>query len=646
MPILVVGNPLKTLKDLTGDKDLKYKYPDDMKLKPDSDLHKTIATKIYEMTQTSRQYMSQSYPSWRRMDKTLMAFKDLTQKEKDIKKKDPTKPTAIVVPISFALRQTILTYFVSRFLSPPIFRYDGFEGGDTLTAAKLEMLVDLHCFQSKVGLNLLSMWQDSIGYGIGVSIPHWMRKFGKGTAKNPFGGPHLMWEGNALSHVSPYDFLPDPMVDVNHPQDAEFIGYVEHTNMSSLLAREQSEPNKWFNVRYLWNLMGGNTENSEALTFEKRPSGAPGGVTPVDVVHKSVSIIPSLWGLGTGQYPEKWLFSVAANSIVIKAEPLGLFYDEHPIAVCAPVFDNYSMTPISLLERVQGLQTFADWLVNAHILNVRKGLGINIVYDPMAINGIDLRSDNAVKLIRLRPTHWGRGDVSKYIQQLKVDDVTRQNIPDTSAVFDLMQRGVGVSDGPQGIVTGGERTSATEASNTFGASMSRIQMSAKIISEQAHQDIARHFAYNIQQLMSKPQRLKILGDQTLKLQAEYGSGSPEGNLKSTVADPEDFVDFDFNVISSDASVPGEEDRRGWEQLVSPLLANPQNGTALGLDMKRIFLHLARQLGARNAADFLLNPPSVRVVPDSQIREGAEAGNLVPIEPTGTPTDAFDGFEGV
>ncbi len=639
MPIFIQGNPQSAIdfwtRTLTNETKVEYRdrYPDGLDLSPESDLHQRIVGAVLEYANESHTYMSRRHDSWREIDKSLIAYKDVTNmKERDVIAKDPTKPTHLVVPLSFATRETILTHYTSTFMTNPILKYRGIEGRDPITAAKMELIIDQHVRRSKAALSMYSMWSDATSYGIGTGFPLWTRKYGMGTPKDPKAilGPRMLWEGNTLGHVSPYDLLPDPNVSVNNPQDSEHIGFIVHTNFMKLLNRERTDESL-FNCQYLKYLQRRSMLEPASADYKDRGK-IEWNSRPVDVIYKYINLIPEEWKLGTGVYPEKWLFGVAGDGLVITAEPLGLFYDEFPIAICAPLFDNYSMSPVSLLERIGGLQKFADWLISAHVINVRKALGINIVYDPLAINGEDLKSEELVKLIRMNPTHWGRGDVSKYIQQLTIQDVTSSNISDTGFLLDLTQRVTGVSDVMQGIMrSGGERRSATEAHDAFRSAVSRIQKSAKLISLQAHQDIARMFAYNVQQFMSKEQRIRITGDWQERLEMEYGMSPndiPRGDLE---IQPDDFVDFDYNLIAYDGSVPGEEDTNKWVEFVSPMLANPQAGQAMGLDMKRIFLHISRQLGATSATDFVTRPPVVRTMPDEQVNREAERGNLVPIE---------------
>ena len=635
MPIFIQTPDSQTRQFSEQNYDERYKgrYTDRLDLNPQSKLHQTLLSQIFVRVQESRNEMEKRYDSWRNIDKTLISYKSISDEEAEVKSKDPNKPVSIVVPITFSIRETLLTSYVSTFFKPPIFRYRGIEGKDPLTAAKQEIIVDLQRYRSKIELSLYSFWSSFLSYGVAFAAPGWMRRYGVGSPRDPVGNKKLLWEGNSLTTISPYDALPDPNRNVNEIQNSEYFGRIRHTSLVELLTEESVDSNM-FNCLYLHEMNHLSIFQPQAESARSRP-GDISGSKPVDVIELTMVLIPKDWDLGEGVYPEKWLFWVAGDGLIIRAEPLGLFYDEHPIVCGAPLFDDFSMTPTSILERINGMQVFADWLINAYLIGTRRAMAINLLVDPYAVNMDDLRSDEIVKIIKLNKSHWGRGKVSDYIHQLKVDNVTAENIPGVSFLMDMVQRVTGVNDILQGVVrSGGERQSATEAQNVFASALNRVQKDAKLVSIQAHQDIARMFAYNNQQFLTKELRLKITGDWHNRLMHEYGLSEADAPAVGTdfVISPDDFLeDFDYNLISYDGSVPGDEDRNSWIQLVSPLFANPQAGMALGLDMQRIFLHVARQLGATDVSDFILRPRVAKTDTPENIERGVEAGNLRPIE---------------
>ena len=141
-----------------------------------------------------------------------------------------------------------------------------------------------------------------------------------------------------------------------------------------------------------------------------------------------IDLIPKDWELSNNEYPEKWLFEVAADSIVIGAMKIEQNHGMYPVANASPDFDGYTPTPMSRLEVLYGLQHTMDWLFNSHIANVRKAINDMLVIDPWMVNINDVKDPKAGKLIRLRRPAWGKGKVSDYISQLISCIVTGKQI--------------------------------------------------------------------------------------------------------------------------------------------------------------------------------------------------------------------------
>jgi hypothetical protein len=115
-----------------------------------------------------------------------------------------------------------------------------------------------------------------------------------------------------------------------------------------------------------------------------------------------VNLIPSEWELGSSDYPEKWFFKVAADDVIISCHRANHHHGLYPMAVASSEYDGYSMTPISRLEILKGLQGVLDWLFNSHVANVRKAINDVLIVDPYLVNINDLKDPEPGKLVRLR----------------------------------------------------------------------------------------------------------------------------------------------------------------------------------------------------------------------------------------------------
>jgi hypothetical protein len=623
-----------------SDKKYNYDYPYGLDLRPGSELHNKIKAEVLNRARESRNMMEKRFDSWNEIDETLTVYVKLSSEEKKIRDKDAKtpstkRPVTIVFPYTYAVLETILTYLLLAFAQDPIFRYEGVSPEDTIGAILLEKIVDVHCNKSKVALNLHTMNRDAVAYGLGASAPMWRERWGQKVrrvaSENIFGEPYsreteetLLFEGNALENIDPYLFLPDPNVPIQKIQEGEFVGWVDIDNYTGLLSEEYSDP-EVFNVRYLKHLLG--RKSIFADKQSKRQEFAGGHYDPlsqiskrVDTVNMYITLIPKEWKIDNEEKPEKWLFSLASDEIVIRAKPLGLNHNLYPIVVTAPEFDGYSPTPISRVEVLKGLQGVLDWLFNSHIANVRKAINDMLVVDPYLVNMKDLRDPEAGKLIRMRRPAWGRG-VKDAVIQLAVTDVTRGNVEDTAIITQWMDRIGGADQSMQGSLRQGgpERLTKGEFQGTRSGAINRLERIARIIGLQAMQDIGYMFAAHTQQLMSQETYVKTTGEWQQRLVEEFAANIQDNRMKVT---PYDIL-VDYDVLVRDGTVPGGNFSEAWVQVWGILADHPE--LQREFDVFRIFSYIARSLGAKNVHEF----KRIEIAQPEQVQEQARQGNLIP-----------------
>jgi len=646
MPAIVHGEKASAIVDF-GKTRHDYDYPEGLDLDPRSELHKKIKSRVHQRALEAGTIMSKRFPSWNEIDRILTTYIDLDEGEKIIKAQDARKPVSIVFPYSYAILETILGYMVAAFFQNPVFRYEGVSPEDVIGAIMLEKVVDLQCYRTKVPLALHTMFRDSLSYGMGVVVPSWTEHWGSKTVKRESGfmsaisglfkntgydkvvEEAMLYEGNKLNNIDPYLCLPDPNISIHNVQDGEFFGWVERTNYLDLLSEERYDEDL-FNVRYVESVHNkqtsifGEDKSERERKIGGRPARTSATTRPVDIVNMYMKLIPKEWNLGPGEYPEKWFFSLAADDVVIRAKPLDLDHNMFPVAVSAPDFDGYSTTPVSRLEKLYGLQGTLDWLFNAHIRNVRKALNDMFVYDPYLINTNDLKNPGAGKLIRLRRPAWGRG-VKDVIQQLDVNDITRQNIADSAWIIEYMQK-VGAADDAQmgSLRKGGpERLTKGEFQGTQQGAFSRLERIARIIGLQAMQDIGYMFGSHTQQLMSEERYVQYTGRWQQVLMDEFGTNLQNNRGRMKVTPFDILIDYDVKV--RDGSVPGDNYSEVWLRMFDALGKYPE--LAEKFDIVRIFKHIARNSGAKNVDEFV----RIKTMPDAQVEQQAQAGNIVPLE---------------
>lgn len=627
-------------------KDHSYSYPDGMDLKPGNKFHDKLRDRMLERARESRRVMSMRYPVWNKTEETLSLYIHVSEEDRAAKGIDENKPTSIIVPHSFAIMDTLLTSMVMTFLdTDTVFKYSPTGPEDFVGVELLQQTVADNFIRAKVGLNMRTMWRDGFWAGIGVAIPTWevrkgtrtsikkdpIRDFWQritGTKKSRTKSETTLFEGNKLLNVLPYSYLPD--TNAHDPQKAEFHSYVERDNLPNLLSEEANSDGDMFNVKYL----EGRAGRSSLFYEETRGRGnSDQGIqrlnetvytTPVDTLTMMVNIVPSQWDMGGLKAPEKWIFKLAADSVIIQAKKLNLDHGQYPIVRFMPDTDGYGITPMSRIELVAGLQEYLNFKVNSQIQNVRKSLHNMFIVNPNKVNMKDVENPGPGKLIRLKPNAF-EADVNTVIAQLQVQDITARNIEDAMVIAGLMKETSGAVDQVQGVLRHtSERVSATQAHETRSSALSRLQMLAKLASMQAHQDIAMMFAAHQQQLMSEPMKAKLTGRLGEVLQKEYGHSFVE-------ITPEELV-VAFDVIPHDGTSSSDEYNQSWKDILQMIMKDPAVAQMYDIDGKRVFQHVARIHGAKDIQDFLVQGGNVQgqVMPPEQLDNERQAGNVIPV----------------
>ncbi len=623
---------------------IAYDYPNGLDLKPGSDMHEKLVTQIMHRAREARSAIIAKQDTWERNDMTLSTYMRMDESERKVRDGDDRKPVAVVIPMSYAIRETLLTYLMAAFLDDPVWRYEGSGPEDTVGAMLLEMHIAKQCKWDKIGLALHGLWMDAISYGFGAVGINWVvqkreitvsKKVETGFLSQLFGAigfggndeftrekqMRVITEGNSLINIDPYMYLPDPEVPIQYVQKGEFAGFIDRSNRMTILSEEHDQ-DLWFNAEYLRILEDGRSQLFDEQITGRYDKYGPdhkrsmGTVTyPVDKINLYWRLIPAEWGLGRSEYPETWFFTLAGDQVILAAEKTDFDHGMIPIAVTAPDSDGHTTMPTSKLESVSGLQEFVDWLLKSFMHNNRKAMNDMFVVDPQLIYMKDMRDPKPGKLIRLRPGAWGKG-VKDAVQQLGVVDVTSKHLGEITGIIDMARGMVGATDVMHGLRRKtSERVTATEHTDVKGGALSRLQRLAKLISLQAHEDIALMYAYNTRQYLTEETYVRAIGDWETRIMEEYGIDNKDGRYPIR---PED-LDIMMDVIAHDGTIPGTGDAQSWLQLYQIMAGNPE--IAAQHDMGRVFKHIARIMGAKNLKEFEKkgggNRLQLQVQPDEQ-----------------------------
>lgn len=641
MVIYIKDSEFPTLEDQFDIPPVSYKYDygDGLNLSPGTDLHDKIVDRVMEFAYQSNSVIRERYDLWDKLDQNLTAYVPMTDLENQRKSADRREPVRIVIPQTAAILETVLTYLVSLFVQDKIFRYRGVGGEkDLIGAFLLEHDIAQQCRINKVGLALKYILRDALVYGFGTGVVSWtsrmeFRKSARTGLLGFFGNnertKQVVFEGNELINIDPRYYLPDPNVPIHEPQKGEFVGWIYQSNYLNLLENDQENGGDLINVQYLRNMLSKRSalvlddsrRNSHRDDRLANPSAYDTKV--VDIIPMYVNLIPNDWGLGPSNFPEKWLFEVANDSILIRAEPQNLDHDRFPVIVGAPESDGYSVTPISRMEIIYPMQESLDWFINSHVTNVLKGVNDQWLVNPNAVNMNDMKKRDGGRFIRLLPNAFGMS-LDQVVKQFPVSDVTRNHVNDASMFLDFMQRVSAATDPLQGIIQHrGDRVSASEFRGTSSNNFGRLNMVGLTLALQMMQDAAYLFASHTVQLSSISRSVRIGGDIPQELSSIYTPG--------TIANisPED-LDINYDVVIENLGMPGGEFAEQWVQLAQMVFTDPELRTIF--DVPKIFKHIAKLMGAQNVDNFIRQGAGMQatVMPDQAVQEAVSAGNMVPL----------------
>lgn len=597
-----------------------------------------------DMAQTG---LGDRYEDWRRMEEQYRAYMPARENDRirtEARKGGKPEYTTIEIPYSYATTLTAHTYLTSTFLARnPIMQVQGRHGETQQQEMKVEALLD---YQLQVGQHLVPyyVWMlDPLKYGVGIIGYHWDKEeltIGKyvdtpvsflgmpipGKMKKEYIEEQILgYEGCRAYNVRPQDWFPDPRYPFNQFQRGEFCGrYLEQSYLDIL-----ANPDDYINLSRLKESRKdiGATLRITGSSQMTLPNEVPNGATSllssgtsngdeissgsVECFEVYVRIIPKEWGVGTSTRPQKWVFLLADNDVVIKAEPLGYYHDKFPFGVLEQEVDGHSLFSRSMLEITKPLNDVLTWLINTHFYNVRKSLNDQFVADPSRVVMKDLTNPDPGKLIRLKPAAYG-GDVRTMVSQLPVQDVTRSHLNDAGYITDLLARVTGVNDNIMGAVNTGRR-SATEvrSSTTFG--INRLKTVAEYYSSMGFGPWTAQIIQTTQQFMSQERSFRIVGDLAV--------GNPDRFIGVS---PDDIAGF-YDWVPIDGTLPVDRMAQVnlWTQLFSQMQALPQ--IAAQYDMGRIFAFVAQLAGLKNINQF-----RIAVVPDGSMVNAAQQGNVIPM----------------
>lgn len=629
--------------------------------------HSKLLKAILSRVRMSESSVSDHHDRWRRTEQYYMMYKRKTKKDLEAGNKKAEGEgdfESYVMPYSYAQLLTAHTYMVNVFLNrSPVFPVESNNGDGAEKELTMESLLQYQVRSGKMEPQLLVWLLDPLRYGVGFLGNYWAEDMIPLTEYVdeevitdgvPTGEVEQVlkrslvpgYQGNKTFNILPYDILPDPRVSFSSLQDGEFFG--RKLKLSYGDYKRRLSAGWYFNDEEVGKsgYFGSATEDDQRSIFtqskdEGANTEAPDGtvIGNADAIEMYVDLVPSQWGLGDSDYPEKWVFTVLNKKLIIGCSPLGLLHNRFPFHVLESEVDGYKQESRGLLEIAAPMNDVMTWLFNSHMYNKRQVMNNQFVVDPSRIMVRDMQSKTPGKLIRAKATAYGQ-DVRSAIMQLPVSDVTGQNYQDLQVVNSQMQETLGINGDVAGNSSQSSRRSATEFRGTTGFSANRLANMAYHFSVTGFRSLGNCLISSSQQMYSVEMKVKVAGDNV------------KGAQSITVS-PEDIAgEFDISAIDGNMPLDRMAQAQFWMQVLQMTGTDPE----LQMQYRRrdIFSYMSKLAGLKNIDKFkidLVSDEEIVAMVKQGLLQGAgnggqqQPGVQDPGGQTGIPTAGAEGTQG-
>lgn len=595
--------------------------------------------------------LSSRHEAWRRSERTYRVFVDPQeiQGPQEIIQTEVeslyTYPTSIVVPLSFAITQTLVAFWMTLFTTDKPYLRVGWMDQDSEGPARAQELL----LQQQLGYNgyelFLYQWLlDAVRYGLSPAKIGWDNVYRNQTVRRfmDFPGPEgplrfqlshkervLEYEGNTFEVIDPFSWRPDNRWPTSQFQRGNYCGesmyrsYYELKRWQDLgIYQHVDEVPKKTSPEYFRDSVSDReritqTNNYFGTSFENYGSDSLNLVEEV-----TLDLIPDEHDLSSSTDVERWIVTLVNRTVIVRAEPFPFDHNDYPYALLESSPDRFAFVNPGLIEIMEPVHQHITWFLNSMIENARKSLNDRLVVDPDVVNMDDVLKPSAGKVIRINSKYWGFPNIAKgAVFPLPVSDVNAQNYKHVGFLIDLVQKISAANDTIQGQLSQEDR-SATEVAGASQQGAQRLRMLGKIFSAQGLVPLTKQLVQNNMQLLSQETYVKTVGG----LEQEYqgiGRAISGNGIQISPADIQGL--FHFPV--SDASSPLDPVRfaRTWVQIMQVTLQNP--AMAQQVNLGKVWSEMVKGMGVNDPSRLLL--PQVQVMPDQQLAAQVQQGNLVP-----------------
>jgi hypothetical protein len=192
-----------------------------------------------------------------------------------------------------------------------------------------------------------------------------------------------------------------------------------------------------------------------------------------------------------------------------------------------------------------------------------------------------------------------RNGISRWLEQLKVQDVTQGHMADSEMLTKLMQVVTGINDNAQGQYNQGRR-SATEARAVTAGAAGRLKMHASLLHESGVGPLGGMMLTNQRQGMSIETFTRIVGKEIDPVVLEERFTRFKGTMEDLVGG-DDFFVFDSTLQSEKGFIA-----QSLQELLIAVISNPVAAQMLDVDPRVMMQEIQWLRGSTNVERFSLS----------------------------------------
>lgn len=631
-------------------------FPLDVRLRYDSPLHAKLQPILADMIRESKEHIDQRDDDWTRVDEHLRLYINLeraarsgdkgvvTGKTRSLKENPFTR--AIAIPMSY---YTIMTRMVQLYAiftqTDPMRHLQPVAGEDKRMARFHEIVLQRDAMLSQLSLQIWQALYDQERYGVCAWFDTWEEKYGWTYQMDPLmmqkkRAYKMLYEWNSIKTIDPRCLLPDPNRSIIDVQNMNRIGHWEIINWLELNKRKlEDNRGPFFNVDQARKVATVHSKQSRStgrwMEGDFDDSKVHDKYPDLEVQHLQVKIIPKEWSLSETTEEEIWWFSLAEEDVIIRAHPCVYDHNEFSYSIAQGDPDFHSPFVPGMGQMLIGAQDLVTWLISSHIANVRKTVNDQVIYNSDLLEEADILSPGPARHIRLTTEgkllhKRGIMPISQMYGQFAITDITGSHINTAQAIINQIQRMSATPDTVQGMPLPTKRTLGEIEQSTGNATM-RIGTTAQLIDALLMKPTTERNVINRQQFTSLEQAYRIGGRLAEELRVDEISIKPDDL----------YGRFDYVVKTPTLAADPARNIQLWGSLLQIIASSPQltqpRADGRQINMHKVFNEYLKISGVNYLDDFYDEvPPPMQVMGDQAIAQGAQAGNLVPMQGGGMP----------